>query len=746
MMSNLLQFTSAVDAYEHPKMYVLDELIVLDILLEMAMQQMHESHEAAASTNDAFRGMYVSASEAQALLDDDEPFLRLTPDQALLIEQLELRIAARVEKTSDEFGPLPIQALRRAYQLHELDIRMLMVAIAPHVNRKYLKLYGYLQDDMTCQYVTMDLMLRLCCRSVSECRYVYERLTSSDSPFKAIFAFQTQGIHPRSSSLLTDPLSLDPRIISFLLGIEWRYDGALASLKHYPVIPHESLPPLLIHDDIQQQMLHFMRKLDAERKNIFWMLQGPTGSGKTLHARHVGISMNKALLEFDVSLAPEEMFAFKHTIEQFLREARLLDAIPALDGLQQLTAAAVSGRSDDRRLHWLLEILSEWSGVVFLFSLHPVKLDLTKSRITWLPIAIPWPDLVQSQQLWLHYASPYWRIQAQEASHLAAKFTFTPGQIEATIENARKLEAWRDFAQSADSSAFSCITLLHDAAYQLIHHQLQNKAAKVETRMSWDDLILPDETIHLLRQACDRLKHRQTVMHDWGFDRLLPYGRGISMMFTGPPGTGKTMSAHVMAKEMGTELYRVDLSRIVSKYIGETEKNLSEVFDQARLSGAILFFDEADALFGKRSEVKDAHDKYANMETSYLLQKMEEYDGLTILATNFAQNLDDAFTRRIQYIVRFLFPDAIQREQIWRSSIPPQMPTEEIDYPFLAQAFELSGGPIKNIILTAAYLAAHEGTSLTMKHVVESAMQEYKKSGKLLLKDRMGPYAAYWKG
>ena len=235
-------------------------------------------------------------------------------------------------------------------------------------------------------------------------------------------------------------------------------------------------------------------------------------------------------------------------------------------------------------------------------------------------------------------------------------------------------------------------------------------------------------------------------MEQWGFERILPYGRGISMLFTGPPGTGKTMSALVMAKAMGTELYRVDLTRVVSKYIGETEKNLAEIFDRAALSGAILFFDEADSLFGKRSEVKDSHDKYANMETSYLLQKMEEYEGLTILATNFSQNLDDAFMRRIHYIIKFPFPDAEQREQLWRSVLPANMPTEELDFPFLAKTFELSGGPIKNIVLTAAYMAAEQGSHVTMKHMVEAAIQEYKKTGKLLMRERLGQYSHYWKG
>src|SRR5690606_24036620 len=223
---------------------------------------------------------------------------------------------------------------------------------------------------------------------------------------------------------------------------------------------------------------------------------------------------------------------------------------------------------------------------------------------------------------------------------------------------------------------------IHRAAYGMIHHGLQEKAVKMTSHWTWDDLVLPAETISLLRQAAQRLQHRHIVMEQWGFERILPYGRGISMLFTGPPGTGKTMSALVMAKAMNTELYRVDLTRVVSKYIGETEKNLAEIFDRAALSGAILFFDEADALFGKRSEVKDSHDKYANMETSYLLQKMEEYEGLTILATNFSQNLDDAFMRRIHYIIKFPFPDVQQREQLWKSVLPANLPCEELDLPF----------------------------------------------------------------
>ena len=203
---------------------------------------------------------------------------------------------------------------------------------------------------------------------------------------------------------------------------------------------------------------------------------------------------------------------------------------------------------------------------------------------------------------------------------------------------------------------------------------MENKATHIKPKRLWDEVILPPEQKELLRNACNQVKFRHVVYGEWGFEKKLSYGKGVSILFAGPPGTGKTMSAEVVAKELMLEIYKIDLSQVISKYIGETEKNLHEIFHEAQFSNAILFFDEADALFGKRSEVKDSHDKYANIETAYLLQKIEEYAGITILATNFSQNIDDAFMRRLNYVIKFPFPDAEYREKIWRSMFPAEAP------------------------------------------------------------------------
>jgi SpoVK/Ycf46/Vps4 family AAA+-type ATPase len=231
--------------------------------------------------------------------------------------------------------------------------------------------------------------------------------------------------------------------------------------------------------------------------------------------------------------------------------------------------------------------------------------------------------------------------------------------------------------------------------------------------------------------VCDRAKYRYLVYGQWGFERKLSLGKGLNVLFSGPPGTGKTMAAEVMANELQLDLYKIDLSQVVSKYIGETEKNLDRIFNAAQSANAILFFDEADALFGKRSEVKDAHDRYANIEVGYLLQKMEEYEGVAILATNLRQSMDEAFLRRLQIIVEFPFPDEAERQRIWAVIFPEEAPLgEDVEFEVLAKAIKLAGGNIKNIGLSAAFYAAGEGKIIQMRHLIEAARREYQKLGR----------------
>jgi SpoVK/Ycf46/Vps4 family AAA+-type ATPase len=284
------------------------------------------------------------------------------------------------------------------------------------------------------------------------------------------------------------------------------------------------------------------------------------------------------------------------------------------------------------------------------------------------------------------------------------------------------LKTGAEIAREADGSP-SPDALLWRACRGVERVRLDGLAQRIEPAARWDDLVLPEAQLSVLRQIAVHVRHRPTVHEGWGFAGKSARGLGISALFAGDSGTGKTMAAEALASELHRDLFRIDLSGVVSKYIGETEKNLARVFDAAEAGGAILLFDEADALFGKRSEVKDSHDRYANLEVSYLLQRMEAYRGLAILTSNQKAALDLAFQRRLRFIVQFPFPDATQREAIWRGIFPAATPTRGLDYPRLAQ-LHMAGGNIRNVALNAAFFAAERGEPVGMAHLLQAAHAE----------------------
>lgn len=272
------------------------------------------------------------------------------------------------------------------------------------------------------------------------------------------------------------------------------------------------------------------------------------------------------------------------------------------------------------------------------------------------------------------------------------------------------------------------------------NQKLGSLALKTNPHYRWEDIVLPEDTLEHLKEVFGFIKYKGKVHSDWGFEKKLSLGKGLNVLFSGPPGTGKTMAAEILANEVKLDLYKIDLSGLVSKYIGETEKNLKKIFEEAETSNSILFFDEADALFGKRSEVKDSHDRYANIETAYLLQKMEEHEGIVILASNFRKNMDDAFLRRLHFTVEFPLPDDRSRENIWRKTFPKETPiAKDVDFAFLSK-FKLAGGNIKNIVLAASFLAAENSGAVAMEHIIKATRREYEKIGKLFTEADFGKY------
>lgn len=339
------------------------------------------------------------------------------------------------------------------------------------------------------------------------------------------------------------------------------------------------------------------------------------------------------------------------------------------------------------------------------------------------------PTHEERAAIWACYLEKY-GIRGADPERLAGKFRFLPGQIRGAVD------CYRDAARLRKKVS------LYEACFAQLSSRLYERASKVKSSYAWDQLILPKEQKILLRDICSQMENRHIVYDVWGFGKTVAYGRGVTAAFAGPPGTGKTMAAQILAGELNLELFKVDLSQMVSKYVGETEKNLSSVFREAEASNAILFFDEADSLFGRRSEVKSSNDRYANLETSYLLQRIEEYEGMVVLATNYLNNIDEAFMRRLKFIIQFQLPDAASRKKIWQVTMPEDAPLEpDIDYDFLAENLELSGGNIKNIAVYAAFMAAEQKSGIGMSHLLRAARYELKKNGKILEREELKHYA-----
>jgi hypothetical protein len=400
---------------------------------------------------------------------------------------------------------------------------------------------------------------------------------------------------------------------------------------------------------------------------------------------------------------------------------------PALEGLARLcereavlTSSALYIEADaldpsDSRAAGVSRLVERFVGAVFLST----RTRWPAPRRTVLRLDVGKPTAGEQRGLWRALLGPAGSGLNGQIDTLADTFDLTAGAIRSAAVEA--------LARGDEGSALACD--VWEAGRAQARPKLDALAERVEPVANWDDLVLPEPERRHLRVIEAQVAHRATVYHDWGFARTGTRGLGLSALFAGASGTGKTMAAEVLAGSLRLDLYRIDLSSVVSKYIGETEKNLRRVFDAAEDGGAILFFDEADALFGKRGEVKDSHDRYANIEINYLLQRMESYRGLAVLATNRKGDLDPAFLRRLRFVVNFPFPDVPQRTRIWKGVFPAQAPTEEIDFDQLAR-LNIAGGNIRNIALHAAFLAADAGTPVRMAHLLQAARVEFAKMDK----------------
>jgi hypothetical protein len=508
---------------------------------------------------------------------------------------------------------------------------------------------------------------------------------------------------PGGRPLTTSALRADERIVNYLKGLNYLDDRVTPLLAPLEARAETPLPPSqrALVDEIARRLEGAEPGTYAPGVNLL----GSDSGSKQLVARQTATALGLELVRLPLGLLPDQVGELETLARLWQRESALLPVALFLD------AHELDGTPEgERRAPPVARFLARSDGVFFLSSADPWP-GLARPVF---PVDVAGPTPSEQEQAWAEELGQAAGDSPRELS----------GQFDLNLVTIHELArgALREGREGLAARLWqSCLVATRP--------RLEALAVRLRTTPTWDDLVLRDEDLRLLHEIADQVRQRPTVYEQWGFRARMDRGLGVTALFAGDSGTGKTMAAGVIANELRLDLYHIDLSAVVSKYIGETEKNLRRLFDAAEAGGAILFFDEADALFGKRSEVKDSHDRYANIEVNYLLQRMEAYRGLAVLATNMKTALDQAFLRRLRFVVDFRFPSVEERRAIWERIFPPETPTEGLDNERLA-GFVLTGGSIHNIALNAAFLAAQSGTSVSMPLVLRSARTEFQKLGK----------------
>lgn len=661
------------------------------------------------------------AAEMLRMLEGDD---RIPPDTGgnregdLLYEEIHSYFNCQLNEGQtegdEETGKIggTLSTLCQNLELDDFEIFCLVFVMLAELDSHFEQLFLYLNNNWSERHLKVEWAIRLYTGRLDMVFEYLEYFFPEGRLYKYLFEWSEE---IRGSGLGRD-LKLKPNIARYLLS-----SGHYVNSEYMQWYSHSGtvfpFTNTSVHD-IEVKMGPLLRLQEHNSDALYIQIKGRGIKRKLSYA-----AWYADIKEQGIGVLSYQNIAVLAESEQYgilCSDLAVRGALPCIFAWED----AVEKEGERKQWFAFLRTVAAFFPILFILSEEtaPELIVPVSSRLVTVEAALP--DKEEQWEAWKEQTSHYEGIGADILERIMERYTFLPEEITEILERA---------AGMAEEKSVITEKELEQACRKQIKHKLKDWAVCIETDCQWDDLILEKEQSDRLREAVNQIKYHHKVYKTWGFSQKRFYGTGLSVLLSGPPGTGKTMAAQVLAGELGMELYKLQLPMLVSKYIGETEKNLKAIFQEGEKSQAVLFFDEADVLFSKRTEVKDSHDKYSNMEAAYMLQCMEEYPGVVILATNFPQNIDEAFKRRLTFTIEFYMPDSEQRYQLWKKSFPEQLPMEALDIPWLAEQFELSGSNIKNIALNAAFLAAAEAEvetgRVTMNHVLRALRSEYRKSG-----------------
>ncbi len=679
--------------------YLHQRLSVIEARVRAALERRRADDS---DPEDRFRGLYISEAEVDDLLVGGRGS-RLVPPDAPTAAYLG-EVESNADSAESSGADLRLRRLARSFGLDDFDVELVLVALAPDLEPRFERLYAYLHDDVSRRRASTGLALELCGAQLGGAER--RRL----GPSGPLIADGLLLVEEADRPFLTRSVRVPDRVAAHLLGDD----------TPDPLVESVLTPCSGTEVGEVGWLEHALR---SGTRLVY--IREPAGGAAFSMAAAAFARLGTPVLALDLSRLGADGDV-RELSGRASREARLLCAGVVAGPLEALTGRA----TDALRAAENVRALAEVRGTVVLIGSR--GWDPQWSRDVPLAIDAGVPSVEERGGLWRATLNGDGPADA-DPTLATMGFRLTPEQIGRAARAARlQADAARRAVTGDDLRAGA---RAQNAA------GLEHLARRIAPCVEWDDLVLPAPVLGQLQELVARVRQRDQVLDGWGLGAKSSKGRGIKALFAGDSGTGKTISAEVVAHDLGLDLYVIDLSTVIDKYVGETEKNLDRIFAEADRLNGVLLFDEADALFGKRSEVKDAQDRYANVEVAYLLQRMELFDGLAILTTNLRSNLDEAFARRLDAIVDFPMPEDDDRHRLWEQHLRPGLPRAgDVDLDFLARAFKISGGNIRNIVLAAAFLAAEDSRPVEMADLIRATEREYRKLGHLVVETEFGPY------